>query len=480
MSFGYSIGDAVLLTQLAWKTVQNARKACGEHDELTREALSLHVVLRRLEQEVEKPGIPISDVYKEELEVILGGCEQVLSVFDQVLTKYNALSEQERSIRKLCQKVRFGNGKITDLATMRSKLTYYTSAMSLFVNMVSMGTMGRVERQMNDAGGDLKDIKLAVNSITAHLMLSSDRHEGSVLTAYADDDRAVWKEFRRELVGDGFSSSVIRKHKRLIKAYIEELGSRGLFDEEDSKDDAEEQSHEVDLVVEGNMTDDPMTESSSDASPRPKVEVDLPLESTSPLEFDSESNAASPLENESRDNERPTDDPVSRVDSQPEPKAELRWAWLYSESNGESQQSQQASAEKYEEMTCLFHDMWHDYHDNIAPRCLESIPWKRELCKYEWVWEQPMSSKFEKTLTTMRKELWRLTLLGDLLVAQKELLGDMNTMQLVLRFPLAIRTWKGQRPKVNGYRMIVETTITCDAIHLFISTGARCALCPTS
>ena len=55
MSFGYSIGDAVLLTQLAWKTVQNARKACGEHHEITQEVLSLHVVLRRLEHAVEKP-----------------------------------------------------------------------------------------------------------------------------------------------------------------------------------------------------------------------------------------------------------------------------------------------------------------------------------------------------------------------------------------------------------------------------------------
>lgn len=61
--------------------------------------------------------------------------------------------------------------------------------------MVSMGTMGRVERLMNDAGGDLEEIKVAINGVTAHLMSSSNRHEGSMLTAYADDDRAVWKEF---------------------------------------------------------------------------------------------------------------------------------------------------------------------------------------------------------------------------------------------------------------------------------------------
>lgn len=151
MSFGYSIGDAVLLTQLAWKTVQNARKACGEHDELTREVVSLHVVLRRLEQEVEKPGNPIhdgksSDTYKEELKAIVDGCKKVLNVLDQVLTKYNTLSEQERSGRKLWQRIRFENNKMRDLMEQRGKLTYYTSAISLFLNMISMGTIGRVER----------------------------------------------------------------------------------------------------------------------------------------------------------------------------------------------------------------------------------------------------------------------------------------------------------------------------------------------
>ena len=87
MSFGYSIGDAILLTQLAWKTFQNAHKACGEYDELTQEVLSLHVVLRRLEQAVEKPknllnGVRSGDSDNEELQVIVNGCRRVLSILD--------------------------------------------------------------------------------------------------------------------------------------------------------------------------------------------------------------------------------------------------------------------------------------------------------------------------------------------------------------------------------------------------------------
>ena len=263
MSFGFSIGDAIQLTQLAWKTVQNAQKACGEHDELTQEVLGLHLVIRRLEQEVRKPTCPINrdhDTYEEELEVLVQGCKKNLNVLDQVLTKYNALSDQERSGKRLWQKIRFGNGKVSDMAELRARLTYYTSAMSLFLNMVSLGTMGRVERQLNDAGGDLKEIKVSVNEIIAKLMSKSQGREGSILTAYADDDRAVWKEFRRELVHDGFSSSIIRKHKRLIKSYIEELGSRGLLDDVNPDNVAEERDLNDIPVVESVLSPDSDTQ----------------------------------------------------------------------------------------------------------------------------------------------------------------------------------------------------------------------------
>lgn len=162
-------------------------------------------------------------------------CEKVLKVLNKVLEKYNTLSVKERSAKKLWQRVRFGNGELADTRDLREKLTYYTSALSLFVNMVSTGSIGRVEEQMENAGGDIREIRIAVNGTTAHLLSASNR-EGSVLTTYADDDKAVWKEFRKELIEEGFSSSIIGKHKRLIKAYIKELGDRGLLDDEDPHD----------------------------------------------------------------------------------------------------------------------------------------------------------------------------------------------------------------------------------------------------
>ena len=96
--------------------------------------------------------------------------------------------------------------------------------------MVCSGSIGRVEQRMDEAGGDLKEIKLAIHSITAHI-LSGEHLNGSVLSFLSDDDPAVWREIRRELRKDGIRSSTIRKHKETIKAYILELGDRGLLDD---------------------------------------------------------------------------------------------------------------------------------------------------------------------------------------------------------------------------------------------------------
>ena len=131
---------------------------------------------------------------------------------------------------------------IGDLKEVRAKLRYYISALSLQLNIVSLASVGRVKQQMNGAAGDLKGIQLAVNKITAHL-IAEDR-EGSVFTAYAGDDKAVWKEFRRELISDGFQSHVIHKHKATIKAYIKELGDRGGLDDDVYEDIEKDQVDE--------------------------------------------------------------------------------------------------------------------------------------------------------------------------------------------------------------------------------------------
>ena len=245
MSFGWSGSDVFQLAQLAWKTVQNSRKACGEYDVLTREALRLHAVLQRLEQEVAKPESPINrpgEPSKEQLERVGMECEVVLGQLNKIVTAYASLSEDQRSARKIWQRVRFGNGQMADLGDLRSKLTLYTSEMMLYLNLISMSTVGRIEQRMNRDGGVLRDIKVAVEKKTAHTALCGNwEREGSVLTAYTNDDTGFWRELRRDLIKDGLPSAAIHKHKHLIKRYVKELGARGVLDDESFTEHGQQQ-----------------------------------------------------------------------------------------------------------------------------------------------------------------------------------------------------------------------------------------------
>lgn len=255
MSFGWSGSDVFLLAQLAWNTVQNSRKACGEYDELTREALRLHAVLQRLEQEVAKPESPINrpgETSKEQLQRVAIDCEVVLKQLDKIVAAYASLSEEKRSARKIWKKVRFGNGQMADLGDLRSKLMLYTSEMLLYLNLVSMSTVGRIEQRMDQDGGVLRDIKIAVEKKTAHTVLCGGNREGSILTTYADDDTKFWRGLRRDLVKDGLPSAAIHKHKHLIKKYVKELAARGILDDETSKENDKQQhgGHEEFEIIE--------------------------------------------------------------------------------------------------------------------------------------------------------------------------------------------------------------------------------------
>ncbi|CAG8949357.1 hypothetical protein HYFRA_00004983 [Hymenoscyphus fraxineus] len=231
MSFGFSVGDFVLLTQLAKNTIHNAQKACGAHDELVREVKSLHIVLRRTEAEVSNANSILNredDDRRAELGSLAGHCKKVLKVLCVVLEKYNALSQEKRSVTKLWKQIKFGNGEMRDLDHIRSELVTHTQAFTIFLNLLSIGSQGKVEEYMESQGKELRDIKLSMNWVTASLQ--SRRKEESILTTYAEDDKETWKCFRRELIKEGFTHTALKENMETIKQFVTELGERGALD----------------------------------------------------------------------------------------------------------------------------------------------------------------------------------------------------------------------------------------------------------
>jgi hypothetical protein len=241
MSLGYGLKGILGVSRLASRVASNCRKACGEHDVLTRDVASLHAVLRRGEDQATKPESLLGrqdDSRKEDIIISIEGCSKALSILDNILEKYNALSEDKRAGKRLWTKIKFGNGEILDLSELRVKISTYTSAITLQLNLISMSSQGRVEREIGNA---LPEIRESLNWIAAKL---STGNEGSILTSYSGDDKGVWKELRRELILEGFASLHIRQYKAMIMDYIKELGERGLLDDPGQHD-----------IVDGNLDD---------------------------------------------------------------------------------------------------------------------------------------------------------------------------------------------------------------------------------
>ncbi|KAH9212073.1 hypothetical protein DL95DRAFT_278249, partial [Leptodontidium sp. 2 PMI_412] len=89
MSFGSSVGDIILLIQLAHKNYRNCKEAGGEYIEIAREVRSLHSVLRTVRDEAERKDSLIFNAgpgKTKELTEIADGCKGRYQAMESVLS----------------------------------------------------------------------------------------------------------------------------------------------------------------------------------------------------------------------------------------------------------------------------------------------------------------------------------------------------------------------------------------------------------
>jgi hypothetical protein len=197
MSFGFGISDVINLAQIAYATFDGAKRACGEHSELTQEFRCLVTVLNDVQSEIADPDSPINMARghrRKELKNHIEGCLLHVRQMNAILAKYNGLSDEERGHGSFWQKVRFGNGSVKDIAQIRLKIATYTNAITLSLTLLSLGERGDVERQLSRQRGELRGITESVNMVVAKLNATSC--EGSIYSKYTDDDVGFWRNLR--------------------------------------------------------------------------------------------------------------------------------------------------------------------------------------------------------------------------------------------------------------------------------------------
>lgn len=107
-------------------------------------------------------------------------------------------------------KIQFGSNEMDQLGTIRVKLISHKTSLTLFLDTIQLRESGKMATTLEDHSEQLDMILDKVDAIAARM---SQKSGGSVMSTYSDDDKEVWKDFRRELVTEGFSSSVLQKHK---------------------------------------------------------------------------------------------------------------------------------------------------------------------------------------------------------------------------------------------------------------------------
>jgi hypothetical protein len=113
------------------------------------------------------------------------------------------------SARGLWDRVKFGSNEMDTLGEIRVKMISHKTSLTLFLDTIQLHQSGKMSEKLDCHKGQLDVILDKVDNIAARM----GHREGSIMTSYDNDDTEVWRQFRRELIAEGFSSDVLRQHK---------------------------------------------------------------------------------------------------------------------------------------------------------------------------------------------------------------------------------------------------------------------------
>ena len=135
MSFGYSMGDFVVVGQLAWKIYRACKDAPEGFKNIAQEVLSLHVVLKELEETHSDANL--SATQQSRLGVVGDGCRAVLKDLQELVNRYNSLGT---NTKRTWDRLAWGSDNIAELRSRLISNTGLLTAFLKYVHIISMQT----------------------------------------------------------------------------------------------------------------------------------------------------------------------------------------------------------------------------------------------------------------------------------------------------------------------------------------------------
>lgn len=231
MSFGFSPSDIVTLITLSTKAWKSWRNACGDYTDITSTLHSLQLTLRRVSQHFPATKAPadqdhvspedfarLTQDYKD-LRHILRGCTRVVVELQEVVDRHSGMKAIDR--QTTWARLKFAS---KNLQSLRSKVSEHTQQLAIFLQAIELSTIDRLDCVVKDLPNVIADrLPIAIGRLIDSRMADLASARGSALTAYEDDDKQVWKQFRRNMIKAGIRSDAIKDHRSELEAFLSSL-----------------------------------------------------------------------------------------------------------------------------------------------------------------------------------------------------------------------------------------------------------------
>ncbi|OAF57698.2 hypothetical protein VC83_05676 [Pseudogymnoascus destructans] len=233
MTFGSNPADIIIVLEFTRRLYRQCKNADDAYFEIGREIRALHTVLRYLKFEVQAPESILNRdraLYARDLAPLIADCRFTLEDLEELLRKYGDIRNNDRSgdtSGELWNQIKFGSIEMDQLGTVRVKLINHKTNITALLDTIQLRESSRVATTLDNHGGQLDIILDKVDNIASRM----GQRAASLMTTYEDDDKEVWKSFRRELVAEGFSSDVLTRHKDVLRAYIRQIDQNGLLED---------------------------------------------------------------------------------------------------------------------------------------------------------------------------------------------------------------------------------------------------------
>lgn len=134
MSFGFSVGDILTVSQLAVKVYTAYKDAPDDYKHIAEEVDSLQSMFTRAVQHSQ--STTLSDDDRQEGQKVLTGCQSVLGDLNSLIEKYKSLASANKN--QAFMKVKLGT---EDIATLRARLGTNATLLSSFIGRFDISTI---------------------------------------------------------------------------------------------------------------------------------------------------------------------------------------------------------------------------------------------------------------------------------------------------------------------------------------------------